>query len=215
MSIATSGVLTTVARVVLVAAFLAAITVPLAAGSGKLRAGSLDPTFGKRGIVLKRDARGTAIALQTDGKIVVAGAGGLGFLLARYNPNGSLDRGFGDGGIVTTNLDSDPRAADEPFAVAVEPNGKIVVAGSSNYGAGKFALVRYRKNGSLDPSFGSGGKVVTTMGAGEATVYGLVLRRDGSSVAAGAGFSAVMMRISSSSVTFNTVSVRSSSESWS
>ena len=86
-----------------------------------------------------------SVALQPDGKIVVAGnfhlGGGLGdFALARYNPDGSLDTGFGSAGKVTTDFGG----IDDAFSVALQPDGKIVVAGRS-YVAGddNFAVARY------------------------------------------------------------------------
>ena len=85
-------------------------------------------------------------------------------------------------------------------AVAVQANGKVVVAGMrpTRDKRERFVLVRYRKNGSLDPSFGSGGEVITNVGSGNATVKGVALRPDGTNVsqalaspASGAGVSAL------------------------
>ncbi len=100
-----------------------------------------------------------SVAIQSDGKIVAAGyiSGHL-FALARYNADGSLDTSFGSGGIVTTLFSAFAGAN----SVAIQSDGKIVVAGgASNGGASKFALARYNQNGSLDASFGKGGKVTT------------------------------------------------------
>ena len=91
--------------------------------------GDLDVTFGIGGEVTTDFSGGNdyafALALQSDGRIVAAGGTSSGFALARYNPDGSLDNGFGSGGKVTTA--NSTRAT----AVAIQPDGKIVVAGSS------------------------------------------------------------------------------------
>jgi uncharacterized delta-60 repeat protein len=83
----------------------------------------------------------TSLALQPDGKIVVAGSSGLDFALARYNADGSLDAGFGSGGTVTTDFGDWDRAP----AVAIQADGKIVVAGTTGgfYGPDDIALARY------------------------------------------------------------------------
>jgi len=109
-------------------------------------------------------ARANALALQSDGKIVVAGAAWSGlpqagaFALARYLPNGNVDLRFGVKGKVVTKI-GDHSA--EAFTLALQPDGKIVVAGTLN---DKFVIVRYQANGALDPHFGSGGKMITSIG---------------------------------------------------
>jgi uncharacterized delta-60 repeat protein len=147
------------------------------------RDGTLDTTFGSGGKVrtsFGQSSRIEALALQGDHKIVAAGSDfespGSAFALARYNSNGSLDSSFGDGGRVTTEF----TGGDDGHAVVVQPDGKIVVAGET---LGRFALARYRPDGSLDPSFGSGGKVVSIQGQRGASA--LVRQRDGKLVAAG------------------------------
>jgi uncharacterized delta-60 repeat protein len=146
--------------------------------------GSLDPGFGSGGTV--KTAFGsfaviTAIALQPAGKIVAAGfrlnAGQYDFSLARYNSDGSLDMGFGSGGTVTTDFGSD----DYANAIALQPDGKIVAVGQSG---SHFALARYNPNGSLDTTFGSGGTVTTSV-AGNGAASGIALQPDGKLVAAG------------------------------
>ncbi len=130
--------------------------------------GSLDTTFDGDGIVLKDLSAGYdqigGIALQPDGKLVVAGFTNAGanpdIAMARYNLNGSLDTSFGNGGIVQTDFLNSANGATE---MALLPDGKIVVAGTvyDNAGAGDFALARYQANGTLDTAFGDGGKVIT------------------------------------------------------
>jgi uncharacterized delta-60 repeat protein len=151
--------------------------------------GSLDSSFGSGGKVLTDAGISNlaAIALQPDGKIVAAGeslaAGPLDFALARYNADGSLDSSFGSGGKVLTNLGS----LDGARAVVVQVNGKIVAAGYSFAGGSRdFALVRYNADGSLDPGFGSGGKVLTDIGSSSFdAASAAVLQPDGKIVAAG------------------------------
>ena len=133
--------------------------------------GSLDTTFGDGGKQTTDfaglDNQGNALALQPDGKIVVAGHAcvfGCDFALARYNADGSLDTTFGDGGKQTTDFGD---SYDQGHAVAVQPDGKIVVAGFTDIGGGDFALARYNADGSLDMSFGDGGKQTTDFGGDE------------------------------------------------
>ena len=117
--------------------------------------GSLDNSFGIGGRVrtdfFGLDDVANAVARQADGKIIAAGTARVGFdlriALARYNVDGSLDSTFdGDGKAVT------PDASGVAYGVVVQPDGKILVAGSN------FALVRFNVDGSLDASFGKGGE---------------------------------------------------------
>lgn len=145
------------------------------------RNGSLDITFGTGGKVITdfgADEYGNDIAIQTDGKIVIVGCKQTTrciFALARYNSNGSLDTTFGTGGIVTTSFPYNVEAR----AVAIQSDGKIVVAGSGN----AINLVRYNSNGSLDSTFGTGGKVTILKGIGFA--YDITILSDGKIIAAG------------------------------
>jgi len=151
--------------------------------------GSLDISFGNGGRVITDGGLdlARAVALQADGKVIVAGSGGRqnslsDFALARYNADGSLDSTFGNGGIVTTDFFG---LQDEALALVVQPDGKIVAAGGANIGSRyAFALVRYNIDGSLDTTFDGDGRVVTSVGYnGEARA--LVLQNDGKLVAAG------------------------------
>ncbi|MFL6273632.1 MAG: hypothetical protein ACJ74G_00360 [Blastocatellia bacterium] len=155
--------------------------------------GTLDFSFGTGGKVTtdffgKSDVAND-IAIQPDGKIVAAGGAlndttGSDFALARYNSDGSLDTGFGSGGKVTTNFF---RAGDTATAIAIQPDGKIVVAGSAlNDTTGSdFALARYNNDGSLDTSFGSGGKVTTDFFGDSDEARTIAIQSDGKLVAAG------------------------------
>ena len=149
--------------------------------------GDLDPTFGVGGKVTT-DFGGydsaNALVLQPDGKLVAAGVrstSDLDFALARYLPDGSLDPTFGVGGKVTTDFGS----SDVASALVLQPDGKLVAAGGVQFdGPGDFALARYLPDGSLDPTFGVGGKVTTDFG-GIDGASALVLQPDGKLVAAG------------------------------
>lgn len=126
--------------------------------------GSLDTSFGNGGKVITAvsaiDDAAHAVTIQPDGKIVVAGSASLfrgtsttDFLLVRYNTNGTLDTTFGGDGIVTLNKS----AGDFFFAVAVQPDGKIVAVGRHSDGGHTGAVIRYNSDGTLDGSFGDGG----------------------------------------------------------
>jgi uncharacterized delta-60 repeat protein len=104
----------------------------------------------------------SAVAIQTDGKIVVAGNSSLGnyrFCAARYNTDGSLDMSFGFEGRTITPFDIWNDSAND---IAIQPDGKIIVVGTTNTGNSDFdvAVVRYNSNGTLDTSFDGDGKKV-------------------------------------------------------
>jgi uncharacterized delta-60 repeat protein len=150
--------------------------------------GSLDSSFGTGGKVTTVfqgtvDSQGQAVALQPDGKIVVVG-GSTGtadndFDLARYNPDGSLDVTFGAGGRIITDFGS---AMDMAHGVVVQKDGRIVVVGTTMNG---FAVARYNVDGSLDGTFGSSGKVITDFGNLGAGAFGVVVQADGRLVVVG------------------------------
>ena len=132
--------------------------------------GALDTSFGGTGRVLTAvgisGSNATGVALQKDGKIVVAGyavnnSGRVyDFACLRYNADGSLDQSFGDHGKVTTDV-GDGKAS----SLAVQDN-KIIVAGSAYDGDNnEFAVVRYNASGKLDTSFNSAGSVLTAVGS--------------------------------------------------
>jgi uncharacterized delta-60 repeat protein len=130
--------------------------------------GSLDSTFDGDGIMTTA-APGVpiaiALAIQADGKIITGGTGSnsdgsiQGFAVARFNPSGAFDTSFDGDGRTTDAIGSRSSMAR---ATAIQPDGKIVVAGSGQLASyDDFAIVRYNPNGSLDTSFGVGGKVLT------------------------------------------------------
>jgi uncharacterized delta-60 repeat protein len=160
--------------------------------------GSLDPGFGDHGKVTTRIGAGALIqaaARQPDGKLVAAGVvdfalngGPADFALARYLPDGRLDRSFGDAGIVVTDVS--PGASDVLHEVVLQPDGRIVVAGDTpagGLGDTKFVIARYLPDGRLDPTFGPNGIVTTDLGQGIDSPRGLLLQPDGRLVAVGNG----------------------------
>src|SRR5215213_1848311 len=150
--------------------------------------GSLDPTFGNGGIVTT-DLGGPAdnafsVALQADGKILISGRTDLNnqapVAVVRYNTNGSLDTTFGNGGVVVTSMD-----AFSSGDLAIQPDGKIVVSGTSVvFGAPVFSVTRYQTDGSLDETFDGDG-MAQAPSAGRQAPWDMALQADGKIVVAG------------------------------
>lgn len=147
--------------------------------------GQPDPTFGDTGKVITRLHPlslnlANTVLLQPDGKILVGGGGNssapitLGpeynLALVRYNTNGSLDTGFGNGGIVETDLGS---SVEQIRALVVLNDGSILADGQN-------ALVKYTAAGSLDPSFASGGVLIHNL-----NIYSMLVQPDGKIVSVG------------------------------
>ncbi len=154
--------------------------------------GTLDTGFGTGGRV-RTDFAGAkdqahAVALQSDGKIVVVGQAYIGanttgtqtdFALARYNANGTLDTGFSGDGKATLDFGS----VDIAWAVAIDNNGKIVVVGDSE----DFALARYNADGTLDTTFSGDGKLTTDFGNSSDLLFAVAVQSDNKIVVAGRG----------------------------
>lgn len=163
------------------------------------RDGTLDSSFDGDGKVTTdfdlNEDEAFAVAIQADGKIIAAGSANgpntLDFAVARYNPDGSLDSTFdGDGKVITDFAGGN----DLGRGVAIQADGKIVVAGVAftaqclpcdSLPTDNFGLARFNSNGSLDPSFGFGGKQVTDFGGSADEARGLAIQGDGRIVAAG------------------------------
>ncbi|MEJ7764923.1 MAG: prepilin-type N-terminal cleavage/methylation domain-containing protein [Acidimicrobiales bacterium] len=161
----------------------------------------LDTTFNGSGKVVtpvtssgnNSDDRARAVGIQPDGKIVAAGyhtVRGAGltfdFAVVRYNPNGSLDTSFGNGGIVSTG--SVPNARDVASAIAFQPDGKILVAGQSEDtpSTARALVVRYNRDGTMDLGFGAGGMATASLtGINPGSIRGMALQRDGKILVAG------------------------------
>lgn len=156
--------------------------------------GSLDPTFSENGKVRTNFRGGTdralGVAIQQNGRIVVAGINGIGqdgrFALARYLPEGALDPSFGGDGKVRTNLTP---AIDGAQDVDLQGDGRIVAVGFAKSvplgHTGAFAVVRYRRSGALDRTFGNDGKVRTNFSNDFDGAMSLAIQEDGRLVAAG------------------------------
>lgn len=185
-----------------IAALLLAITPTLASAAG-MKAGSLDKTFGMRGEVTAQlgtapsgflpESYAKGVAVQSDGKIVVAGVASnaadstLDFAVTRYNTDGSPDVTFGAGGTGTAEF-TDFGGQATGRDVVIQPDGKIVVAGDACDSSGancRFALARYNTNGAPDASFGNGGKLTTNFGGTNEHGYALALETLGKIVVAG------------------------------
>jgi uncharacterized delta-60 repeat protein len=156
--------------------------------------GSLDESFGDAGVVITdfagRAEHVFALSLQDDGKIVAAGFtdtvdGNDDFALARYNANGTPDGTFGAGGKLHTDFLSGSR--DVGYAMAIQPDGKILVAGLVS---GNFGLARYNKDGSLDLTFGYylDGMVNIDFAAQYDLAYALALMPGGKILVGGYGY---------------------------
>jgi uncharacterized delta-60 repeat protein len=156
--------------------------------------GSVDPTFGNGGMVTTNigtdNDRAYALARQSDDKIVAAGKKGIQFYpsdqrkgnvaLARYNPDGSLDATFGNGGIVVNDFGQ----GLESYAleVIIQPDGKIIIAGESSY---EFLVARYNSNGTLDTTFGGEGFALVNFSSNWDHGRDAVLQADGKIILVG------------------------------
>jgi uncharacterized delta-60 repeat protein len=152
--------------------------------------GRLDPTFGHGGkVVTDLGANDYAfdVAVEDDGGIVVVGeraaAASDRFVVQRYRPNGTLDPGFANGGTALTWFG---RRFQSASAVAITPDGHIVVAGSTSNGiTSRSAVARYLPDGRLDRSFGGDGRVTTDVSPSAEQFTDVVVQPDGRIVAAG------------------------------
>ena len=178
-------------------AFLAAVVCAfaLAGPASAQQLDNFDPTFGSGGMVISDLSSGaSALALQPDGKIVLAGSAtdsqGLPMLaVTRFNADGSPDTSFGSGGKVALQLGAGSFPSSGANAVALQSNGKIVVAGSASDSSGiqEFLVARFNADGSPDTSFDGDGKQVIQLGSGGNTSYlnAVAVQSDGKIVVGG------------------------------
>ena len=142
--------------------------------------GSVDSTFGINGTVITdfglTNDEAKNIAIQVDGKILVAGFKNLSdFALVRYDQNGNLDGIFGEDGIIITDIDS---SSDRAYSIALQ-NDKILLAGQTLVGKNwNFAVVRYNLNGTVDTTFAKKGFVITSIGDYSDLAYSMVVQKD-------------------------------------
>ncbi len=179
--------------------------------------GTPDGTFGNKGRASigfdlggSNGDKASGVALQSGGQIVVVGTaevsfGGFGsnrsdMAIARLNPDGTPDQNFGTGGTKVVGIDLGGSFADEARAVVVQPDDKIVVAGSAERASGfssggSFVVMRMNPDGTFDTDFGNAGKTVVAVGNGSSFFFGsnlpganaVTLQADGNIVAAGLG----------------------------
>jgi uncharacterized delta-60 repeat protein len=159
--------------------------------------GTVDSTFDGDGrvttkIVSGQQQEALAVVVQPDGKIVVAGYSGppgggpSRVALARYTPDGNLDAGFGSQGKVVSDV------AGEAYAITIQPDGKLLVAGRSPRSNGAdtsdFVVARFANNGALDTTFATGGIRITDIGGATNTARNIVLQPNGAIVVSGQAF---------------------------
>lgn len=145
--------------------------------------GDPDSTFSADGITTTHIGSaggdwGNDMAVQPDGRILVGGTsfvnGVASFALVRYDLDGALDPTFGTAGVVTTMIPG------EAAAVALQPDGRIVITGYANtVDSSGVAVVRYNPDGSLDSTFGGDGIVMTDVGPGQEVAYAAAIQPDG------------------------------------
>ncbi len=158
--------------------------------------GNLDPSFAGKGwtaLDLGSFEFAHAVAVQRDGKLVVAGEAdcprAICFALARFGPDGSVDRGFGTDGVVRTMFD---QCGCKAYDVAVQPDGRIVAVGwRFRYGDAQdddlFAVARYLPDGSLDRTFSRDGRASLDFGFGDDIAHAVAVQPDGKILVAGGG----------------------------
>lgn len=164
--------------------------------------GALDPTFGDSGVVTFVLPEGmpvnpqTSLALQADGDVLLAGyrypGGTADFSLTRYNPDGTLDSSFGTDGTVTVDVAG---GNDRARAVTQQADGKLLIAGSSDNGDTEvgdgnlnFSVVRLNVDGSLDTTFGNGGKATFDFLGGRDGAQTIDVLEDGKILLTGAAY---------------------------
>lgn len=152
--------------------------------------GALDTSFNGTGY---RDLsfgtvqdRGTCVSLQADGKILLGGTSGSTgefFTVARLNSNGTLDISFGNNGKTQIPFNGNESSVQ---TMEVQTDGKIVLGGYTVSTTKDFALARLNSNGTLDTSFGTNGKVITTLNSSYSDlITDLIIEPDGKIIAGG------------------------------
>ncbi len=176
-------------------AFLLAAVVVAGATFAAAQAGTLDPTFGTGGIFstsfTQPAAADNAIAIQSDGKIIVGGlialsTGGSEAALIRLNTNGTLDTSFGNGGIAASNF----QIADGAivFGIAIQPNGQIVAAAEGGF-LDEGSVGRFNADGSIDTTFGNQGFATSnSINSAPGATNAMALQPNGSILVTGGGF---------------------------
>ncbi|MBA1290617.1 hypothetical protein [Pseudomonas japonica] len=158
--------------------------------------GVLDVSLGSHGVATYalpeglQFASSTPLTLQSNGQLIVAGHSYLGthadFSVVRFNADGTLDATFGKEGIATFDI---AEGHDFAHAVAVQADGKLLIAGNSETSASDvdFSVIRLNQDGSLDTSFGDNGKAIFDFQAGPDTAQTINVRDDGRILLTGSG----------------------------
>ncbi len=161
--------------------------------------GKLDPTFGLNGKVTG-EGGGYDATLQSDGKILVSGRNAGDFFVTRYNSDGSLDKSFSNSGMGLANngfVKTDfGLGEDAATGVIEQSDSKIVLAGYSRFSSAAepndsartylFSLARYYNDGNLDVTFGTQGKVATSIGTTASQSEAVLAQKDGKILVVGA-----------------------------
>lgn len=150
-------------------------TLVLGIGVALAAPGDLDPSFNGSGVLLLRvgdyESSATAVVQQTDGNLVIAGHGRLNtgnhqdFIVMRVGGDGTRESSFGTNGVASAELTG---LGDYAYAVIQQTDGKLVLAGEAGrgIGPGNIGLARFNADGTLDSTFGSGGKALVDLGSG-------------------------------------------------
>ena len=170
--------------------------------------GSLDTFFGEGGQIIANPGESDgffAVAMDAKGRIVVAGFKGAEVEVMRFDAKGKADKKFGQAGRAVADWGG---SDDTAYAVTVTPDGRVLVAGTSN---GNLVIARFTDRGFVDGSFGQSGLRAFKPGADPAAIGALKLLSDGSILAAGtSGASVVLLKFDASgasATTFGTASV--------
>ncbi len=153
--------------------------------------GSMDQSFGTDGWVFasieERKSGGSDVVVQPDGKIIVIGTYNNGdnddFIVTRYNENGTIDQTFGTNGVTIISVGP---AFDVAISVALQEDGKIIVAGYVNgIDSNDFGIARVNSDGTIDSTFGINGRVITPIGDQQDYLTAITIQRDGKIIAVG------------------------------
>ena len=155
--------------------------------------GALDTTFngiGYYNLDLGGDETAHEVLLQADGKILVAGttyaASNADYFAVRLTTGGVLDTTYNASGIVKVNVAAGATTYDEARAAVLQSDGKLIVAGTADrFGVSDFGLIRLNTDGTLDTSFGTGGKQISDLGGSGNELYGVAVQADGKIVVGG------------------------------
>jgi uncharacterized delta-60 repeat protein len=152
------------------------------------QSGSLDSTFSDDGIIVMDIGANVPdilfdIAIQEDQKILAGGHSGGDFVVVRFLPDGTPDLDFGNSGIAKVDFG---QSAAYFHGMTIQTDGRIILAGEYSLSNNSdFALARLNTDGSLDSTFGEGGKVITDLGSPSDYANDVVVQSDGKIIAAG------------------------------